>query len=254
MTAGRGDQRPEGEFGGQARLARDAPDAAQQRVIADIGRGLGALAARIEITQPRGLDRGIGIDRGLQQRGMKFEQMIAVGGRALRAQPDHLALGERIGDLLAHALRLAAIAALQVHRSGQRDQPADHRPGANLRFGDEHAGCDREHREHIHPGHMVQHEHAALGPGVRLVHAAHAHAHDPHQLAGPAPDLILARRGGEPREPHIEDPEAAQDMPREPADPAQAHPQGHGRRAAAGPLSRFNHRRATPMRMDESAD
>ena len=114
-----------------------------ERGVADVvDRRMPAAGARRGRPAQR-LHRHAGVDRRLEQVGVERQQAALAGRGPLREEGHALALAERVHQSLEDVAQVAPVAARDEHGAGLRDQPAEHRPGADLGLGHEAAGMQR---------------------------------------------------------------------------------------------------------------
>ncbi|ENN86345.1 hypothetical protein RHSP_20313 [Rhizobium freirei PRF 81] len=100
-----------------------------------------------------------GSRRGTKQRGLDFEQAIAVRGGPLRKQHHDFSIGHAIGDLVHLLARLALLLALDEHALLPLREKAEDRPVAHLGLGDERDVGHCRKDENVEPGRMVGSQH-----------------------------------------------------------------------------------------------
>lgn len=169
---------------GQRAAGENRREALHQRRLAGKRRRQAALSLRVVVRQRQRQHGASGLDRRLQQRRVKAQEVGAVGRRPLGEDRHINAAAEQRVDLSIDHLGVAAAAAAQENGVVARGEPADKRPAADLCLGDEGRRAQRVDHEDIEPGDMVGDDQTARRRVVRL--RVEANAQDVENLLRPA--------------------------------------------------------------------
>ena len=192
----------------QLRLAQQQAQRVAHRHLADERCRGGAATLGVAIAQRDRLHPRPGEHRGLEHRREEGQQVAAVAGGGLGKGGHGLAPTERLGERADGARGRAEAAATDEDGAEALGDGADHRPGADLRLGDEARRVHRVDGVGIEPGDVVGDEQRRLGG--RGTVQADVDREPAQQPPRPAPHQAGARRRSQARRqrvsagPHVE--------------------------------------------------
>lgn len=146
-------------------------------------------------------DKGVGVYRSLEQAGFEGFQFRAVSGCAFREKTQAVILRERLFDAIHRAPDFMTLVSGDEQGARLFCQPADNRPSAYLRFGDEAHGMQLFQGPDVDPGNMVRNEQGPGRLGIRKLPArGNANIQDDEDSSAPllnAPLALFRRQAGQ---------------------------------------------------------